>query len=231
MTDSKTPPEFTTAGRCTKTNSPTRRVERKEQNNSEPGRQRLSGSLGWEEGNLLSGGPHGHKAQARRGARRRREGGILVFSRQRSQVQGVVRWSRAIRAEAASRCATPRHARHAMMNWWNATGEDGAAKLAKLSHRLGREAPAPKHQPDVAVIDRGPKTDDKERKRKTRRIYGGTTEARVRARGKQYRVRSERERGERRLEEPKRKSANSHARPLVRMIIPPPESRVELVSR
>ena len=35
-----------------------------EQNNSEPGRQRLSGSLGWEEGNLLSGGPHGHRQGA-----------------------------------------------------------------------------------------------------------------------------------------------------------------------
>ena len=171
MTDSKTPPEFTTAGKCTKTNSPTWRVERKEQNNSEPSRQRLSGSLGWEEGNLLSGGPHGRR-------RRKEKGGILVFSRQRSQVQGVVRWSRAIRAEAASRCA-PHHARHAMMNWWNATGEDGAAKLAKLSHHLENEAQM--HRPDVAAIDR-PGTDDKERKWKTRRIYGGTTEARVRAR-------------------------------------------------
>ena len=86
------------------------------------------------------------------------------------------------------------------------------------------------HRPDVAAIDR-PGTDDKERKWKTRRICGGTTEARVRARGKQYRVRPERERGERRLEEPKRKSANSHALSCpVRMIIPP-ESRVELVSR
>ena len=43
--------------------------------------------------------------------------------------------------------ATPRHARHAMMNWWNATGEDGAAKLAKLSHRLGREAPIHRTRP------------------------------------------------------------------------------------